>query len=76
MYHKFQNTKNVSSFNYDMSTGKLIVRFKSGRDYKYQPNGYYSGLVNLKFVFNSQTEHQITNNLRKIPFTAYNEHTA
>ena len=35
MYHKFQNTKNVSSFNYDLSTGNLVVGFKSGRDYEY-----------------------------------------
>ena len=35
MYHKFKNTKNVSSFNYNMSTGKLIVRFRSGIDYEY-----------------------------------------
>ena len=63
MYHKFQNTKNVSSFNYDMSTGKLIVRFKSGRDYK------YTGLTVADVLDFIKEEDNYTSKLKKFKYT-------
>ncbi len=35
MYHKFLITKNVDSFEYNLSTGTLKVKFLSGRVYEY-----------------------------------------
>lgn len=35
MYHKFLLTKNVDSFEYNLSTGTLKVKFLSGRSYEY-----------------------------------------
>ena len=35
MYHKFLLTKNVDSFEYNLSTETLKVKFLSGRSYEY-----------------------------------------
>ena len=63
MYHKFQNTKNVSSFKYDMSAGKLIVRFRSGRDYE------YSGLTVADVLDFIKEEDNYTSKLKKFKYT-------
>ena len=62
MYHKFQNTKNVSSFNYDLSTGNLVVRFKSGRDYE------YSGLTVADVLEFIKKEDNYTSKLKKFKY--------
>ena len=62
MYHKFQNTKNVSSFNYDLSTGNLVVRFKSGMDYD------YSGLTVADVLEFIKEEDNYTSKLKKFKY--------